>query len=89
MTVVVHCPLFGSHRLNFFLSPPFFSCHISDGQPYQGLLKEAYRGAASRAIFPLTAEFAEQSNNSWVALNAKAKLVADVSAYEGPYYGTV
>merc|ERR1711974_249763 len=50
------------------------------------LVKEAYRGEPSRGYFPLTEEFAKKSNNSWVAINAKTKLVQDVSSYEGPYY---
>ncbi len=50
------------------------------------MLKKAYRGEASRAVFPLTAEFALGSNNSWVGINATAKLVRDVREYAGPYY---
>ena len=51
-----------------------------------GLVKEAYRGLASRAVFPLTAAFALQSNNSHVGLHASARLIADLDAYEGAYY---
>lgn len=50
------------------------------------LLKLAYRGAFSRAEFPLTEEFAEHSNNSTVGLTGKAVLVQDVANYVGPYY---
>lgn len=50
------------------------------------LVKLAYRGAFSRAEFPLTAEFAEHSNNSTVGLSGKAVLVQDVANYVGPYY---
>eukprot|EP00455_Lapot_gusevi_P048127 TRINITY_DN6603_c0_g1_i4.p1 TRINITY_DN6603_c0_g1~~TRINITY_DN6603_c0_g1_i4.p1 ORF type:complete len:275 (+),score=67.36 TRINITY_DN6603_c0_g1_i4:88-912(+) len=52
----------------------------------EGLVKQAYRGEASRAIFPLTAEFAATSNNSTVALTGKSVLIQDVMAHEGPYY---
>jgi putative methionine-R-sulfoxide reductase with GAF domain len=52
----------------------------------KSLMKEAYRGEASRALFPLTAEFAEQSNNSFVGLNAKARLIEDINTYSGSYY---
>ena len=50
------------------------------------LVKEAYRGAISRAEFPLTEEFAQQSNNAMVGLTGQAILVDDVEGYSGPYY---
>jgi L-methionine (R)-S-oxide reductase len=50
------------------------------------LVKESYLGAPSRPFFPLTEEFAQGSNNSWVGLNGKAKLVQDITQYQGPYY---
>ena len=53
------------------------------------LVKLAYFGAASRAEFPLTAEFAQISNNSTVGLTGKAKVINDVTAYltaGGEYY---
>jgi putative methionine-R-sulfoxide reductase with GAF domain len=50
------------------------------------LIKEAYVGAFSRAEFPLTAEFAKNSNNTTVALTKKAVVVEDVAEYAGPYY---
>ncbi|EGM78645.1 GAF domain-containing protein [Rheinheimera sp. A13L] len=53
------------------------------------LVKLAYFGAASRAEFPLTAEFAAISNNSTVGLTGKAKVINDVTAYltaGGEYY---
>lgn len=53
------------------------------------LMKLAYFGAASRAEFPLTAEFAQISNNSTVGLTGKAKVINDVTAYltaGGEYY---
>lgn len=50
------------------------------------LVKEAYVGEHSRAEFPLTAAFAERSNNSTVGRTGDAVLVADVDDYDGPYY---
>jgi L-methionine (R)-S-oxide reductase len=53
------------------------------------LVKLAYFGAPSRAEFPLTAEFAQISNNSTVGLTGKAKVINDVTAYltsGGEYY---
>ena len=51
------------------------------------LVKEAYTGEPSRAIFPLTNEFAEISNNSWVGMKGIGKVIQDVNNYDGPYYG--
>ena len=50
------------------------------------LVKEAYTGSPSRALFPLTEEFAESSNNSWVGMQGKGKLIQDIREYNGPYY---
>jgi len=50
------------------------------------LLKEAYVGEPSRAIFPLTKEFAASSNNSTAGLSGKAVLIQDVESHSGPYY---
>lgn len=53
------------------------------------LVKLAYRGAASRAEFLLTAEFAAKSNNSTVAMTGKASVVNDLQAHlksGGSYY---
>ncbi|NOS67422.1 MAG: GAF domain-containing protein [Candidatus Peribacteraceae bacterium] len=50
------------------------------------LVKEAYRGAPSRAEFPLTEEFAKNSNNSTVGLTGKAICFQDIEEYLGPYY---
>jgi len=50
------------------------------------LLKEAYVGEPSRAIFPLTKEFAASSNNSTVGLSGTAVLIQDVASHSGPYY---
>ncbi|HBN90841.1 GAF domain-containing protein [Rheinheimera aquimaris] len=51
------------------------------GEPV--LVKLAYYGAASRAEFPLSSEFAKISNNSTVGLTGKAKVINDVAAYLG------
>lgn len=51
------------------------------------LVKEAYIGEMSRAIFPLTPEFQKISSNSTVGATGKAKVIADVESFEGPYYG--
>lgn len=53
------------------------------------LLKLAYRGLPSRAVFPLTEEFAVLSNNSKVGRNAQAVVINDVAAWVQsgqPYY---
>ena len=53
------------------------------------LVKLAYHGAVSRAEFPLTEEFAAQSNNSTVGMSGTAKIINDIPKYVesgGPYY---
>jgi L-methionine (R)-S-oxide reductase len=45
------------------------------------LVKLAYRGRPSRAVFPLTREFAQGSTNSAVGLSGHAKVIDDVAAY--------
>lgn len=53
------------------------------------LVKLSYFGAASRAEFPLNAEFAQLSNNSTVGLTGKGRVINDVAAYlqqGGEYY---
>jgi putative methionine-R-sulfoxide reductase with GAF domain len=45
------------------------------------LVKLAYIGRASRAEFPLTAEFAERSTNSTVGLTGRATVIDDVSKH--------
>lgn len=53
------------------------------------LVKLAYRGAHSRAEFPLTEAFAAKSNNVAVALSGKARVLDDVRAHAasgGAYY---
>lgn len=42
-----------------------------------GLLKEAYLGEPSRAIFPLTQEFTLKSTNSWVGLNGRLRSISN------------
>ncbi|HEY2627763.1 MAG TPA: GAF domain-containing protein [Usitatibacter sp.] len=44
-------------------------------------VKLAYIGRASRAEFPLTAEFAERSTNSTVGLTGRATVIDDVSKH--------
>lgn len=50
------------------------------------LVKEAYSGNFSRAEFPLTGDFAKQSNNSTVGLTGKVRHFSDLTSYNGPYY---
>ncbi|MGH7245556.1 MAG: GAF domain-containing protein [Candidatus Levyibacteriota bacterium] len=50
------------------------------------LVKEAYKGLFSRAEFPLTEEFAKNSNNSTVGLTGKAVVIQNVAEHAGPYY---
>lgn len=63
--------------------------HGAGGDPLAlNLLKLAYVGAPSRPYFPLTAEFAEGSNNSTVAMTGTAVVYHDVLALpsDSPYY---
>ena len=53
------------------------------------LVKLAYQGLESRAVFPLTEEFAKKSNNSSIGLTGKLILVDDVNQHTeagNPYY---
>ena len=53
------------------------------------LVKLAYFGAASRAEFPLTPEFAAISNNSTVGMTGKGRIINNVESYVaagGEYY---
>ncbi|HYK04691.1 MAG TPA: histidine kinase [Thermoanaerobaculia bacterium] len=53
------------------------------------LVKLSYRGKPSRAEFPLTKEFAADSNNSTVGLSGNARVIDDVECYVqegGAYY---
>jgi len=54
----------------------------------EALMKLAYVGAPSRALFPLTPEFAAHSNNSTVGLSGEAVVIRDVRALppDSPYY---
>lgn len=55
----------------------------------RALVKLAYSGKHSRAEFPLTEEFAKQSNNVAVALSGTPRVIADVKAHVeagGAYY---
>lgn len=54
----------------------------------RALVKEAYVGAPSRALFPLTPAFAENSNNSTVGLSGDAILIHDTRKLndDTPYY---
>lgn len=54
----------------------------------RALVKEAYVGSPSRPFFPLTAAFAEHSNNSTVALTRQTVLIHDTRKMDAdePYY---
>ncbi len=58
------------------------------GDAWDSLVKEAYVGAPSRALFPLTEEFARSSNNSTAALRAVGTVYWDTDARpdDAPYY---
>jgi L-methionine (R)-S-oxide reductase len=47
-----------------------------------GLLKEAYLGEPSRAVFPLTEAFAVKSTNSWVGLHGEIRHIPNTRARE-------
>jgi putative methionine-R-sulfoxide reductase with GAF domain len=55
---------------------------FADNVPTPTLMKEAYRGEHSRALFPVTAEFALMSTNSWVALNGNVRIINDLAVKE-------
>ena len=59
---------------------------ITNKKDEKVLVKESYYGTISRPEFPLTKEFAKNSNNSTVGLTGKAVIVKDVMDYKGPYY---
>ncbi len=62
---------------------------VKRAEASDALRKEAYRGRPSRALFPLTEEFARQSNNSTAALTLRAIVVEDVDEHVRagrPYY---
>lgn len=52
------------------------------------LMKEAYVGSPSRALFPLTWAFAAHSNNSTVGLTGRAAIYHDTLALAGAQSGT-
>jgi L-methionine (R)-S-oxide reductase len=47
-----------------------------------GLLKEAYLGEPSRAVFPLTEAFSVKSTNSWVGLNGEIRHIPNTRQRE-------
>lgn len=76
------------HFIQKIISVDWFGIYqkIKKGDGPEVLVKVSYQGTPSRAEFPLTEEFAKQSNNSTVGLTGKALVVQDVSRYGGPYY---
>ncbi len=70
------------------IGPDWFGIYrkIKKADGSEVLVKEAYAGNFSRAEFPLTEEFAKQSNNSTVGLSGKARYFGDLASYSGPYY---
>ncbi len=55
------------------------------------LMKEAYKGEPSRALFPISESFASKSTNSWVGLNGSCRIIANTRKREEgvSYYGTI
>lgn len=47
------------------------------GISFPALVKEAYVGEPSRAVFPVTSEFALSSTNSWVGLTGRGRSIPD------------
>jgi len=70
--------------MGIYLSRP--GLHQEGDKKFDCLVKHSYLGAESRALFPLSPEFAKGSNNSTVGLTKKPILVQDVRKYNGPYY---
>ena len=56
----------------------------SPAEPF--LVKLAYSGRPSRAIFPLNDLYKSISNNSWSTMEGKPRLIQAVRTYDGPYY---
>lgn len=82
-------------RLNQIVESIFNQTHVdwfgiyrklSNAKKQEVLAKEAYKGLFSRPEFPLTKDFAKNSNNSTVGLTGKAVIVESVATYAGPYY---
>ena len=46
------------------------------------LMKEAYRGEPSRALFPVTEPFAKKSTNSWVGLTGMPRIISNTRKRE-------
>lgn len=57
-----------------------YRCVNADG--VVSLMKESYRGEPSRAIFPLTEEFAAKSTNSWVGITGGYRVIENTNARE-------
>jgi L-methionine (R)-S-oxide reductase len=55
---------------------------VIDADNELGLLKEAYLGEPSRAVFPLTEAFAIKSTNSWVGLHGEIRHIPNTRARE-------
>lgn len=54
----------------------------SSHSEYPALLKESYFGEPSRAVFPVTKEFAAASTNSWVAISGKVRMIRNTNQRE-------
>ena len=52
-----------------------YRCVEADG--VVALVKEAYRGEPSRAVFPVTEQFSKKSTNSWVGLTGQYRVIND------------
>jgi putative methionine-R-sulfoxide reductase with GAF domain len=62
---------------------------VRDVDGEAALVKEAYRGRPSRAVFPCNPDFARTSNNATAVLTRRAILVRDVESHIAagrPYY---
>lgn len=54
---------------------------VTDGS-VPSLMKEAYFGEPSRALFPVTTEFAKKSTNSWVGLTGNCRIIENTRVRE-------
>ncbi|GAM18913.1 hypothetical protein SAMD00019534_020880 [Acytostelium subglobosum LB1] len=50
------------------------------------LVKLAYQGEISRPIFPLNDYWETISNNSFVGIHGKGRIIQTLEGYDGPYY---
>ncbi|MCB0365606.1 MAG: hypothetical protein H6624_04235 [Bdellovibrionaceae bacterium] len=86
----VHLDWLGLYQKCEGLSQPsFIDDNYGNELDQPNLIKLCYIGAPSRAAFPLTQEFARQSNNSRAFLNQQPLLIQDVKeavADGAPYY---